>query len=612
MGKKAREKRDRRDAPGAAAPRGDVRPPPSASTSKQARRSVAAGLGWPSWPASDATIDGRWIAVLVSVAFLVRVFLLLRVVETPYLEVDNIDARGYQLWARQILEGGWTPKAHFYQSPLYAYYLASVQTLFGLSPWAPRIIQVLLGTASVALLAVIGTRLFNRRIGLLAGAMLALYGPMILEEITLSKTSLLIFGALLGFLLYLRARDGRSPLGMAMAGLVFGLTTIGVGQWLVGLLGLTLFAALDPSLPRPLRPRLAALFLGGALVALGPIVAWNSSMGGGLILSSGDAGLNLYLGNNPTATALTGRPRGLRDVPEFEEGDSRRLAEAEAGGPLTPAEVSSHWTRSAVGWALGHPVDFVVNTFRKVTVLWNSFEIPDSYHFAFVQQHYIRWFSASLTFAIVGPLAIVGLVLAVRHRPARPLYVVCLCYLGVVTLFYVRSRYRLPALPFLMIFAAAAVDWLVRTVERRAWGAAGALAAGGFVAAVAVNHTYCEPARPDAPAICLGGDAWFDLEWQKLAEWHLQRGEHEKALAYLHRAAAGESIRGPGGLQFRIGQGELFMAQRSVDAGDKAAASAHLSAATEAFQRALERSYRVVDTRNGLTDVRRLQATLGQ
>jgi hypothetical protein len=176
-----------------------------------------------------------------------------------------------------------------------------------------------------------------------------------------------------------------------------------------------------------------------------------------------------------------------------------------------------------------------------------------------------------------------------------------------LALFYVRSRYRLPAVPFLMIFAAAAFDWGARAVERGEWGPAVMVAVGLFIASLAVNHTYCEPAREDAPAICLGGDTWFDLEWQKLAEWHDQRGDVETALAFLHRAAAGASIRGPGGLQFSIGQHELHLAERAVDAREGAKASRHLDAAAAAFERTLRRSYRVAETQTALATVRRLQ-----
>src|SRR6185369_14267545 len=387
---------------------------------------------------------------------------------------------------------------------------------------------------------------------------------------------------------------------MAVAGVIFGVTVVGVGQWLLALAGLAVYAGVDRDLPRAVRRRLAGAFLAGALVVLVPLVAWNSWWGGGLMLTSGDAGLNLYLGNNPLTTGLTGRPPGLRDVPEYEESDSHRLAERDAGHPLTPAGVSRHWSQRAVGWATAYPLSFLETTRKKLLVLWNSYEIPDSYHFAFIRAQYLPWLWACSSFGVVGPLGLVGLVLAARHRRAWPLYVMCLGYLGVITLFYVRSRYRMPALPFLIVFAAAAVDWAVRIFPREDWRPLAALGLGVAVAVVFVNHTYCEPATPTAPAICLAGDVWYDLEWQKLAEWYEQHGDPDTALAYLHRAAAGESLRGPGQLNLWMGRLELAHAERARAAHDAGEATAHLAEAQRALERALGYGYHVPEAQTYL------------
>ena len=593
MGKKAREKRER-----------FVATPPThdPAPAVPARRPIA--LEWPRWPAAGETIAWPLLAALGAFALAIRVGALTQMTATPYLQIDTIDAKGYQVWAEQILAGDWLPHRHFYQSPLYAYYLAAVYGLFGRSPWPPRVIQILLGSASAVLVAAIGARLFTRRIGLVAGLILATYGPMVLEDISLGKTALLIFGGLLGFAGYLDGLERRDVRRMAAAGLVFGVTVIGVGQWLLALLGLAAYAAFGAGVPRAAARPLAAAFLGGALVALVPVVGWNSWWGGGPMLTSGDAGLNLYLGNNPLTTGLSGRPKGLRDVPEFEESDSRRLAERDAGHTLTPAGVSRHWSGRAFGWALAHPVDFVATTGRKLTVLWNSYEIPDSYHFAFIRAQYMPWLWLGTSFTVVGPLALVGLVLAAPHRRARPLYVVGLGYLAVIALFYVRSRYRMPAVPFLAVFAAVVVDWAIRVLPREDWRPIGALVAAVAIAGVFVNHAYCEPAREDAPAICLDGDVWFDSEWQKLAEWYEQRGDPTTALAYLRRAAAGESQRGPGQTQLWIGRLELALAQRANDGAERAA---HLDAAVPALALAVQHGFHVHEAETYLATAYQLE-----
>jgi 4-amino-4-deoxy-L-arabinose transferase-like glycosyltransferase len=586
MGKKSREKQRRTRPEGAAAARPESRvatPPP---------------LPWPATAPEQRSGDASsrwWIvpALLFGGALLVRFFLLVQVANTPYLEVDNIDAKGYQVWASQILGGDWLPLRHFYQSPLYAYYLAAVYALFGTGEWAPRLIQVVLGSASVVLLYQIAARLFSRRVGLIAAALLAIYGPMITEEIMLAKTALVVFTVLLAVYVFLDGLARSDRRLMAVAGALFGVTIIGVGQWLPAWLLLAAYVA-SGSKGRPSQRRpLALAFVGGGLLLVLPLVAWNSYWGGGLMLTSGDAGLNLFVGNNPLTTGLPGRPNKLRDVPEYEEADSKHLAEQAVGSSLSPSQVSRYWSRRAVAWAVENPGAFTVTMMQKLNVLWNSYEFPDSYHYAFIRQEFMPALWACLTFAIVGPLALAGMVLVASHRPARPLYLVCLGYLAVITIFYVRARYRMPAIPFLIIFAAAAIDWGVSATTQRQWSA---LAAGGaalLVSGAFVNHRYCEPARGDVSELCLAGDAFFDLEWMKLAQWHHDRGDLERERDNLSRATLTSTLRGPGQLYFWLADSDFRSGEALLNAGKKDEAMRHYQAAEQTYQRVIAYHHRL-------------------
>ena len=107
-----------------------------------------------------------------------RVSLLVQISRTPFWEVRNIDSEAYHQWAVRIAAGHWLPTEAFYQSPLYAYYRATLYTLFGDGPRSPRVVQVSLGSLSAVLIYAIGTRLFSARVGWLAGLGLALHGPM--------------------------------------------------------------------------------------------------------------------------------------------------------------------------------------------------------------------------------------------------------------------------------------------------------------------------------------------------------------------------------------------------------------------------------------------------
>src|SRR6185503_4378318 len=150
---------------------------------------------------------------------------------------------------------------------------------------------------------------------------------LVLEEVTLSKTTPLLVVAVAGVAAYLRYGPGVHLGGLAIAGVLTGLAVVGIVQWLLP------FAALAAWLPwmstSPLGRRLTglAVFVGAALLVLAPVVGWNSVHGGGLVLTSGGGGLNLYSGNNDRTTGLAASPQGLRDIPEYEEEDAKRLAE---------------------------------------------------------------------------------------------------------------------------------------------------------------------------------------------------------------------------------------------------------------------------------------------
>src|SRR5262249_31693559 len=155
----------------------------------------------------------------------------------------------------------------------------------------------------------------------------------------LSKTTPLMVVAVGGVAAYLRYGPGAYLGGLALAGLLTGLAVVGIAQWL---LPFAVMAALLPFLAARVPERrvaAGATFGGAGLLVLAPVVAWNSARGGGLVLTSGGGGLNLYSGNNERATGLAASPRGLRDIPEYEEEDARRIASDAVGRPLAPAEV---------------------------------------------------------------------------------------------------------------------------------------------------------------------------------------------------------------------------------------------------------------------------------
>ncbi len=591
MGKRSREKRERR----ADAPKPAARPVGDAG-GRPLLRSFMGDPGRPVAPPAAARPLGDLVrehrvpvvALYVS-ALLVRVLLLLEIARTPFFEVGNIDSVGYQKWATQIAEGAWWPAGTFYQSPLYAYFLATLYSIVGVGSWSPRVVQVVLGSASPVLAYAIGTRLFGRRVGWIAWVVLALYGPLILEEITFSKTSLLVVTSLAGFALYLWKGPAGEGRGLAAAGVLFGVSVVGVGQWLLPFVALAAWTPMMcERLPRARRVRASAAFVAGGLAVILPLVVWNSANGGGLVLTSGDAGLNFFTGNNERATGLPSSPAGLRNTPQYEEADGRRLAERAVGRSLSPAEVSRYWSSQGVAWIMRHPGDWLDLLGEKLATLWNGYEISDNYHYAFMRAHFLPLLHGATTFGLVAPFALVGAVMPFwRRRDVTALYVACFGYLATLLIFYVRGRYRIPAVPFLTVLGAVAVERAIRAVEARRWSAVASLAGGLAVAGVFTNHEYCEPAHHGLAAVCLGGDTWFDDEWLKLAEWYRDAGQVDRALAYAERSQECTRQRSRAANAQWIAELETMRTEELVREGRREEAGAHFARGEASYRTVL-------------------------
>ena len=120
-----------------------------------------------------------WVAALGVLALSLRLVYVFQVKDTSLVAPDELDPGFYYNWAKEIASGDWLGKGAFVQSPLYAYLLGVLMTLIGKGVGAILVFQSLVGTATVLLTYVLGRRLLGHWHGLLAGLLIAVYGPFL-------------------------------------------------------------------------------------------------------------------------------------------------------------------------------------------------------------------------------------------------------------------------------------------------------------------------------------------------------------------------------------------------------------------------------------------------
>lgn len=434
------------------------------------------------------------------------------------------DERAYDAQARAFAAGTWDRPRSFYQEPLYAFLVAQAYRCADLPPLPPRedaavvplapvhhvlfTLQHLLGALTCVLVATLGARCLSPRVGLIAGLLAALSGPLAFAESMLLKEGpalLLWVGSLH---LWLDVLQDRGPRRAALLGLALGL-----GVLLRGNTYLLLAAVLGSLAVLPVggrrRPREAAAVLGCALLALSPATLHNLRRGE-FVLSTYQGGSNAAIGMPDDARPWGGvvyepLQSGHGDA-LFEEDDAVALAEAAEGRTLSGPEVSRHWWGRARAVVLARPAVALQRWWRKLAYLVHPDEVPDVKDWAFVRRAVPLLDTPFSDLTLVGPLALLGLLL-LPWRGAGLL--VLRGSVGVVALslllFYVMGRYRLSAAPALWILAAGALDagWRHLAAAR---GARRAALAAGLVALFALPLLLLqglsgrfEP-RPHAPA----------------------------------------------------------------------------------------------------------------
>ncbi len=446
--------------------------------------------------------DRDWILLvaILLLAFALRLTYLAEIRGHPLFTQLTGDPAVYHAQALAILRGTPLPDhAFFHSSPLYPFFLAAVLRITGPGLHGVRGAQAAVGCLTVALVFVLGRLAIDRRTGLIAALGAAVYVPLIFFEGEYLEITF-VMAALTGMLILMltAGRTGGVWRGLA-AGALLGVASLGKPNLLlfapVGAVWLTLSGrsawARGNGRPAPsrkpgrLRLALGALFLGAVVAVIAPATIHNYRAEGDLIPVSSNGGINLYIGNHP------GAPGAFQVPPEMRfdlRVASKAAAERALGRELSAGEVSDFWAGRAFGFMRARPGEWLGLTARKFALFWNHYEIPNHYHLAFV-----AGFAPILripvgSFAIVAPLGLVGIGMALRKRRQMGLLAAFgVTFMASVLPFFITGRYRLAIVLPLLIGTGYAVGRIADAVRGRAWRTLAVILASVAILAVAVN-----------------------------------------------------------------------------------------------------------------------------
>jgi Flp pilus assembly protein TadD/4-amino-4-deoxy-L-arabinose transferase-like glycosyltransferase len=394
-------------------------------------------------------------------------------VRSPFADAVFVDAQTYHDSALEIL--GRIPPREFshtayYQPPLYPYFLALVYKVFSASFLSARIAQTLLGALSCVLVFLIAERYFSLRVAILAGFAAAFYRGFILFDGEILTPTLGMFLGLLGlYAASLAFRKDVAPerktyLWAGASGLALGLMAVTIANVLLFAVFLGACILLD----KGLRKRLA-LFACFAVAFAAPVcvtAARNHAVSGDLVAISYNGGLNFYIGNNLESEETTRYRPGTVQWNEL----VHMPYEQAPRSSMTRSQWSRSYYGKALSYILSHPLHYARAQTKKAVRFFNHVEIKRN-----LDLYYIMSFSWILSldlvnYLLVCPFAVLGLALFWRRRcELLLLYAFFALYSLSVMAFFVTGRYRIPVIPVMIVFAAAAA---LRLVEMRRDGKA--------------------------------------------------------------------------------------------------------------------------------------------
>ncbi len=349
-----------------------------------------------------------------------------------------------------------TPTPTAFRGPLFPMALAGAYKLVGVSSassrWeAGRLLEALLGTIAVALVALIARRLWGSGVALLSGLAAAVYPPLVLVGSSLMSESLyipLVLGAVLAALVQ---RDRGGGWRWAL-----------VAGALIGLLALTRANGIALVIPlaflvwtqRPrwswssLRPPL--VLVATAAVMLIPWTVRNYHAFGELVPITTEGGYATVGEFNDYTARRTDFP-AMWTPPILEIAQIADLARH-----LNEAQLADRLNSMAVDYLTAHP------TYLGKVVFWNTARLfgltGTRFELSIAGSEAYPRYLVSLSvysFWVLGLLALLGILTGAARRTPLAFWA-CPVVIFLSCVFIIGStRYRAPADPFLIMLAAA-------------------------------------------------------------------------------------------------------------------------------------------------------------
>ena len=424
-----------------------------------------------------------WLITMA--ALLIRMVYLTQIeADNPYFHDETLVAEVHHEWAKDIVAGRTDGEGEaFIRAPLYPYIMAGIYRILGSNTLYPRLIQLLIGSFLTLGIYSVAKNIFGRKEAIASAVIWAIYGPMIFFEGELFETSLTAGLIFIAFIFWDKGTKDLKIRYFLGAGLLIGLAVIMKPNSAIFLpLLLLWYFFYKQTKSAGWKP--VVMFLAGGLIVIAPVTIRNLAVSGEFVPVAAYGGLNLYLGANENSDGVSAiLPGEIETEADNQWGKAHhataltamsiRVASERSGQELTPAEASAYWQKEAAGYALKNPLGFLWLNVKKTLLFFQGFEFGNTRDLYFSRQHSSLLSVLLLKKGIMFPLGLLipfaglGLYFVFRDKVVGRGNLTAFL-LGAVlstTLVFVCARFRMNAIPFLIVLGGAGIVRIFRELS---------------------------------------------------------------------------------------------------------------------------------------------------
>ncbi len=403
----------------------------------------------------------KLIILIVAIALFLRLFHFYQLkINNPIFDIPIVDSAEYVKVAEYILDKNFLGLPNsYYHPPFYYYFVALILKIFNRSINGIRIVQILLDIVNLLMIYSIGKRIFNNSIANIAAFFYAIYIPIIQATSEILPPVLIIFLLLSSVFGLLKAcghikMDQKNLIWLFIPALSYGLLIITLTNFLIILPFILLwFYILLRRMEKAKSVKYTLIFL---LISILPSLfatLRNYIHSGESVFIAYNGGINFYIGNNPDINKTISIQPGY-------QWDSLLTTAYNSERITNFGEMQNYWYKKALQFIIHNPLKWMGITFKKAILFFNTREFPRNTDDEFFNNYSIVKKIPFLKANLLFPLSFAGLILILLlfkdFKQKEYLYLILLLFSGyaiTIILVFITSRYRLPSVPFLCMFA---------------------------------------------------------------------------------------------------------------------------------------------------------------